>query len=198
MKERISQKIILYRIQDRIQKINNPNLSANTVHLDTSITHIRPRFHFVVPHDKQQLMERIQQLKAASAKKVIVRILDDHIMLDIPSDVVHYWSPQINFRMETDHGNPAQTVVHGLIGPRPAVWTLFMFIYFTIGIIGFVVGSFGVSHWMLGTFSPLVWAFPLAFLFMLTAYKAGKYGEQLGKEQIVILKQFVRDALMLD
>jgi hypothetical protein len=166
--------------------------------LDTSVTHIRPRFRFVVPCEKEILLRQLQELKLKSSKTVLVRMSDDHIILDIPNDAVHYWSPQINLRLDVDEEDASRTVVHGLIGPRPAVWTMFMFIYFSLGIVGFVIGSFGVSKWMLGEFSHLVWAFPLAVLFMLTAYKAGKYGEQLGKDQIEILKQFVRDALNLD
>lgn len=165
--------------------------------MDSSITHIRPRFRFVVPYKKEHIMERIETLMASSQKDVIGHIVDDHILLDIPPAEVHYWSPQLNFRLEEDFDNPEHTVVQGLIGPRPAVWTLFMFFYFSFGILGFFIGSFGVSKWMLGEFSHLVWAFPIALVFMLTAYKAGKIGEQLGADQIEILKQFVRDALYL-
>lgn len=166
--------------------------------MDTSITHIRPRFRFVVEQSKTDVKGRITDLMHASSDRVVGKVVDDHIILDIPEADVHYWSPQLNFRLEEDFENPKHTVVQGLIGPRPAVWTLFMFIYFSLGIAGFVIGTFGAARWMLGTFSPLVWAIPIAFLFMLTAYKAGKYGESLGADQIEILKQFVRDALDLN
>ena len=163
--------------------------------MDTSISHIRPRFRFEVPTPKAELLTRINRLIEESSDMIVGHVVDDHIILDIPQKDVHYWSPQLNFRLEIDDENPDQTIVQGLIGPRPAVWTMFMFVYFSLGITGFVIGSFGVSKWMLGTFSPLVWAFPIAVLFMLTAYKAGKFGEQLGADQIERLKQFVRDAL---
>lgn len=70
-----------------------------------------------------------------------------------------------------------------------------MFIYFSVGMAGFVISSYGISNWMLGTFSYTLFAFPLAILFMMTAYRAGKYGESLGSDQIELLKQFVRDAI---
>lgn len=44
-------------------------------------------------------------------------------------------------------------------------------------------------------FSWAVWSLPLAALFMLTAYQAGKFGERLGAEQLETLKQFVREAV---
>ncbi|MEL7220607.1 MAG: hypothetical protein AAGJ93_04760 [Bacteroidota bacterium] len=73
------------------------------------------------------------------------------------------------------------------------VWTMFVFFYFLIGVIGFFLSSYGISKWILDDYSPLIWAFSL--LIILTAYFAGKYGEQLGADQIEILKQFVRDAI---
>jgi hypothetical protein len=140
-------------------------------------------------------MARIGSLLKNSHKSITGNIVDNHVILDIVESEVHYWSPQLNFRLEESDENPKHTIVQGLIGPRPAVWTLFMFIYFSVGILGFFVASFGLCRWMLGEFSSLVWALPIAVLFMLTAYKAGKYGEQLGADQIELLKHFVREAL---
>lgn len=48
---------------------------------------------------------------------------------------------------------------------------------------------------MLNVYSHSIWAFPIAILFMLTAYAAGKHGESLGKDQVEILKQFVREVV---
>ena len=163
--------------------------------LDTSITHIRPRFEFTVPYSAEEVMARISELMTKHQDDVIGHIQDQHIILDIPSKSRHYWSPQLNFRVEADEEDSSQAIVRGLIGPRPAVWTMFMFIYFSIGGIGFFISAFGISHWMLGKFSPTVLALPIAALIMLTAYRAGKYGEKLGADQIEVLKQFVRDAL---
>ncbi|MBI1307178.1 MAG: hypothetical protein GC181_11300 [Bacteroidetes bacterium] len=127
--------------------------------------------------------------------QVVGKIVDNQIILDIPEKIRHYWSPQLNFRVEQDYDNPEHSVVRGLIGPRPGVWTMFMFIYFSIGVSGFILSVYGISHWMLGEHNIWVYALPVAALIMATAYKAGKYGESLGADQIEILKQFVRDAL---
>lgn len=126
------------------------------------------------------------------------KLVGNHIILDIIEEKSHYWSPHLNFRIEDDEYNEGQTIVAGLIGPKPAVWTMFMFFYFSIGIIGFIISCYGVPRLMLGEYTHTVWAFPISFLVMLTAYKAGKYGEKKGAEQVEILKQFIRDALKLN
>ncbi|MDX1409189.1 MAG: hypothetical protein R3330_13675 [Saprospiraceae bacterium] len=131
----------------------------------------------------------------SASQEVTGHIVDHHVIIDIPERHRHYWSPQLNFRIESDEEDHDSCVMKGMIGPRPAVWTLFMFIYFSIGAAGFFISAFGFSRWMLGEFSYLVLALPLAVLFMLTAYRAGKIGERLGAEQIELLKEFVRHAI---
>ncbi|TNE62322.1 MAG: hypothetical protein EP344_05065 [Bacteroidetes bacterium] len=143
------------------------------------------------------MLERIAQLLKQAPDHIYGRIVDNHIILDIVGEKAHYWSPQLNFRVEADEDDQNQAVIAGLIGPKPGVWTLFVFVYFSIGIIGFVISSYGVSNYILGRYSYTLLAFPIAILLMLTAYKAGKYGEQLGADQIEMLKDFVREAISM-
>jgi hypothetical protein len=140
-------------------------------------------------------MDKIQTMLTNTPEHMEGHLVDNHIILDIVGEEVHYWSPQLNFRIEPDEDDGTKSVVSGIIGPRPPVWTMFMFIYFSTGVIGFFISSYGVSKWILGEFSYTLLAFPMAILFMLTAYRAGKYGEQLGAEQIEMLKNFIREAI---
>ncbi|TRX52685.1 hypothetical protein FNH22_21700 [Fulvivirga sp. M361] len=152
----------------------------------------------MVPYSQEEMLERLRSLLESAPKNINGKLIDNHIVLNIAGNDVHYWSPQLNFRVEKHEQDPSHSVISGLIGPRPAVWTLFMFIYFSVGIVGFFISSFGLSKWLLGEYSHLLLAFPIAVLFMLTAYLTGRYGKKLAKDQIVILKQFVRDAVNLE
>lgn len=166
--------------------------------MDTTITHIRPRFRFTVPFKQEEVMVRISKLIVDAGDELNGKIHQNHVTLDIPDRLRHYWSPQLNFRIEQDYDNPEHTTIKGLIGPRPTVWTMFMFIYFSIGVIGFVLTIYGISQYLLGETTIWVYALPVTVVLMLTAYQTGKYGENLGKEQIEYLKQFVRDALEME
>jgi hypothetical protein len=143
-------------------------------------------------------MARVRQLLDGSPHHVNGKIIGDHIILDITGEDVHFWSPQLNFRVEENEEADSPTVIAGLIGPRPSTWTLFMFVYFSVGIAGFFITSYGISRYMVGEPSWAVWGLPVAALFMLTAYQAGKLGERLGAEQVEELKQFVREAVGRD
>jgi len=123
-------------------------------------------------------------------------IVDNHIILDITNEYQHYWSPQLNFRVEVDETNPEQSIVSGLIGPKPTVWTLFIFIYFIIGVGGLFASTVGVSRWLLGEYSIWLLTIPLTVVLMLSARAVGKYGEGLAEDQIEMLKDFVRQAVL--
>ena len=150
---------------------------------------IRPRFQFTIPHVSERVLDRIKQLLDDSPSSISGNMIDNHVILDIIEDV-HYWTPQLNFRVERSEEDPSQSVVSGLIGPRPSTWTLFMFFYFSIGVIGFFICSFGVAKILMGEYSNYILAFPITVLIMLTAYKAGKHGEKLAENQTEILRQF--------
>ncbi len=122
-------------------------------------------------------------------------IVDNHIILDITAEYQHYWSPQLNFRVEEDETHPEQSIVSGLIGPKPTVWTLFIFIYFIIGVGGLFASTVGVSKWLLGEYSIWLLTIPLTLVLMLSARAVGKYGERLATDQTEWMKQFVRSAI---
>ena len=128
------------------------------------------------------------------------KIIDDQVVLDIRDDLVHFWSPHMDFRVEdTEDSHRDHCTIQGMIGPRPSVWTLFMFFYFSIGLIGFGFTTHAISIWLMDkTISGYFWSLPLTILFMLTAYQAGKLGEKLGEDQVEILKDVVRKALQVE
>ena len=167
----------------------------NYATIDTSITHIRPRFKFTVSHSPEEVLARIRTLLEQTPPHITGKLIGHHIILDIVGEEVHYWSPQLNFRVEVEEFGDGQTVIAGLIGPRPNVWTLFMFVYFSVGVAGFFITSYGISRYMMGEYSHALWGLPLAALFMATAYQAGKFGERLGAEQVDYLKSFVSKAV---
>lgn len=126
------------------------------------------------------------------------KIVGHHIVLDIPVKERHYWSPQLNFRVEPFEDNERFSLVAGLVGPRPNVWTMFVFIYFIVGVLGFFISSYGLVEWMLGRWSNYLWGLPVTVLLLLTAYLTSKHGEQLAAEQTAQLKDFVRRAILFD
>ena len=163
--------------------------------MESNITHIRPRFDYLIslPHD--ELIKKLQENIQNSPDHISGQVVDNHIILDIVGDTQHFWSPHLNFRIEEDEDEPNKSRLVGHIGPRPTVWTLFVFIYFLIFVLGMIGSIVGMSDWMLGEKNILVWSFPVAAIFMVTAYWTSKIGQKLGTEQMEQLFEFLREAI---
>lgn len=159
--------------------------------MEKTIIQIRPRFKLRVSQSPEEVMDKIQLLLRETPDHIRAKMVSNHIILSIVGEELHYWSPQLNFRVEADENEEGKTIIAGLIGPRPPVWTLFMLVYFSVGVAGLGASTYGFSKYMLNEYSPFLWGLPLAIIFMLSAYKAGKFGESLGKDQVDLLKAFI-------
>ncbi len=159
---------------------------------------IRPRFRIEVSESQEVILARIRSLLKRAEYNFSARFSNEQIILDVARDAAHFWSPQLDFRASVHEDLPGHTVVAGLIGPRPAVWTMFIFFYFLIGVIGFGITTHGVSEWMLGEYNHYVWGLPVAIMIMLSSYFAGKLGERLGQDQIEQFKDFIAEVVRRD
>ena len=140
-------------------------------------------------------MKRFEHRFSQVPENLKGKIIDNHFTLDIIGPEAHFWSPHLGFRIEEDEEDKSKAVISGLIGPKPSVWTMFMFFYFAIGVLGFFLSAFAYSKITLGEKSALIWAFPVSIVFMLSAYLTSKFGERLGKEQIEEMKTFLNPTL---
>lgn len=163
-------------------------------HFDFEQLHIRPRFRFTVPYETNALISHLKEKFKSKTHPFPTTVVDSYFTLDVPHKLAHFWSPRVSFEIEVDEDDPKKSMVRGLIGPKPNVWTMFMFIYFTIGITGLFGSLYGLSKVTLGEASLFAWSFPVALLIMSTAYVASKSGEKIGSEQIELLKNFFRDS----
>ena len=161
----------------------------------SKLPRIRPRFAFPIKRSKEKALEIMSNALDNTDKRIEGVIIGNHVMLDVIKEDRHFWSPQMNFRFTIDEEEPKITKVKGIIGPRPATWTLFMFFYFLIGTIGFLLSSYGLSKWSLDEYSVTIWAFPISLVIMATAFITGKIGEKLGKTQTTLLSNFLYEAI---
>jgi len=164
----------------------------------SKLPRIRPRFEFAIKHSKEKALKIMSDALDNTNKRIEGVIIGNHVMLDVIKEDRNFWSPQMNFRFTIDDDEPSVTKVKGIIGPRPATWTLFMFFYFLIGTIGFLLSSYGLSKWSLEEYSITIWAFPILLVVMATAFIAGKIGEGLGKDQTRLLTSFLDESINLN
>ena len=88
---------------------------------------LRPRFKIDSDENKAELMNRFMGNLNSGDCKYCSKIVDNHIFIDVPPDQDHFWSPQLH--VEITEGETSLAIVKGLFGPKPQVWTLFMFLH---------------------------------------------------------------------
>jgi len=113
----------------------------------------------------------------------------------LPVGQQQYWSPRLTISMEeTDNG----TVLRGLYGPRPAVWTLFVFFYALIALAIMVIGTIGMSRISLDKSGVILWWIPILLATFLTLYLVSYFGQKWSRDQMVTLHEFLEKSTGLE
>lgn len=126
-------------------------------------------------------------------KGVAGSTLDHHAYLQIPNEDQHYWSPE--FHVTVEKQKDGGSLVRGVVGPKPKVWTMFMFFYSAVFVFLFLGLSMGVSQWVLDMDAPILWSIPVCIGLWIAILLAAKFGQFKGKEQMERLWQFLDEAI---
>lgn len=158
----------------------------------------RPRYKFFVPQAPEVILRAITtKANEQNPDRIIVRKAQDHMVLDIPNEDRHFWSPHMDLNVERDEALQS-TLVRCLIGPSPTVWTMFMFFYGLFGFVGFIGLMLGMSQWTLNKAPWGLWFVPLAMIGIGLMYYISYKGKALSRAEMMKLKTFIDDALGCD
>ena len=101
---------------------------------------------------------------------------------------MHYWSPEIQVRIEPDEFcDENTTLIKCLVGPRSAVWGLFAFFYAATALLSLFGGIYGLSKWHLGQESFYTWLLPIGVGCIALIFLLAKVGRMKGKSQMIHL-----------
>lgn len=147
---------------------------------------IRPRFKHYIKADKAEL-ERTISTALEQEKLFTYYHIPDHICIKIHPNERHIWSPQLDLSFDQDGEN---VIVRGLYGPNPTLWALFFFGYVIIGLLALFLGIWGLSVWMIGGDTSLLWAIPGLGLAAFLLYLFSQTGQKLGAQQLFDIHHF--------
>ncbi|MFY0625507.1 MAG: hypothetical protein JXR07_04390 [Reichenbachiella sp.] len=160
-----------------------------------SMKEIRPRFRIESSDKMDELIRKLKEGLENPAAPCQGKVIHGHATLSPLQSEQHYWSPQLGLSIEeTENG----TLLRGLYGPRPEVWTLFVLFYSVIGLAGLVVLIIGMSKLTLGKSADILWLVPILGTIFLTLFLVANRGKNLGKDQIKILHNFLEKCTGLD
>ena len=153
---------------------------------------LRPRFKIESKYSPEEIIQKIcTQIKDKEAP-CEGSIITNHVVLRLPDPDVHFWSPQLSIDVsEKINGS----IIKGLFGPSPNVWTMFMFFYMGIGIFGLFGLFYGLSQWTIGNTPYALWSLPIAILAELLIYLIAHSGKAKAKRQMNQLNTILQKVL---
>lgn len=155
---------------------------------------LKPRFVMEMQEEEASVLDKFKTQFAKEECKYCGKIVNHHVVIDVPKEEDHFWSPQLHLEVEKDKED--KTIVKGLFGPKPTVWTLFMFVHFAVAIAFFIFLVIAYSKWSLKgdyTFAMIMSITMVILWFVL--YAMGQLGKKKGYRQMLELDDFMKKVL---
>ena len=154
---------------------------------------LRPRFVLSSSKSQEKILKSFEETKNNNEHKFIVKIVDEHVFIDVSEKDSHFWSSQLHLEILQ---RESKTEIKGLFGPKPQVWTFFMFLHFIVG-----TAFLGAGVWAYVNHSldkslvvPVIMLVILPMIWVLL-YFVGRLGRDFGKKQIKKQRQFMMEIL---
>jgi len=156
---------------------------------------LKPRFKIEVDKSKDNVIKTFEQCIASKECNYLSKQSGEHFFLDVPKIEEHFWSPQLQIEIIEDKEHN-KTIVKGIIGPKPQIWTLFMFFHFAIALAFVIFFVMFYVKWSLNKDYQL-YKYMLLILPIVSVslYLIGQAGKIFAYKQMVALDDFLMKTL---
>jgi hypothetical protein len=152
---------------------------------------VRPRFLISTKESIESLELKLKDELKKQNYPCYGSVAYGYAVIKISKKMQHFWSPQLGITMEQEGD---ETIVRGLYGPKPSVWTMLMFFYSILGFCALILSMVGFTRMSLDKPAEILWWVPVCLLVILVIYFASVNGKRIGKEQLYILHHFFQSA----
>jgi hypothetical protein len=153
----------------------------------------RPRFKMFTHLTKEEYAENLKKYLADHKDEFAGNINKEVATIWVETEYDNYWKPRLSLRIEEEDDDIA---IRGVFGPSSAVWTFFMFLYFSFSIFWMTFFTmYYVAKQIKSAEFP--WALSASFvmlLFILLTYTAARFGQHKGKEEMLKLRKFAEES----
>jgi uncharacterized membrane protein len=153
---------------------------------------IRPKIYVETDLSVEEIHQRVKNYLSKADCRCKGQITKGYASLFPPEGEQHFWSPQLTITMQTEG---QITKIHGLYGPRPSVWTMFVFFYAAIAFALLIVSMIGLSYWSLNKPATILWLVPVLVLIFLSLYLVAYFGQKLGHKQMTNLHRALEQCI---
>jgi len=154
---------------------------------------LRPRFKLNLDRTNESALMAFENAKKQQ-KEFIVSRIDDHVFIKFPKQKQHFWSPQLH--LEINEVDEKSSLLHGLFGPNPTVWTFFMFLHFMVAGLFIAFSIWAYTNWALKSSYAIQVSLMLFMVVVWFAlYFAGSIGKASSKNEMLELQEFMNKVL---
>jgi hypothetical protein len=144
---------------------------------------------------KEEYAENLKKYLSEHRDEFSGNINKEVATICVETEYETYWKPRLSLRIETED---EKTSVRGVFGPSSAVWTFFMFLYFSFSILWMVFFSMYYVEKQIRS-QEYPWALTASFImlgFILLTYAAARFGQHKGKEEMHKLRKFAEESTL--
>jgi len=146
---------------------------------------MRPTFEIDFPIEPESAIDRLCSLLNDDDFPVTGRVAGTHLMLVIPPDRRHFWSPWLNIEVHSHATeSAANSKIQGRFSPNPSVWTGFMLGYISLLTLVFFACMFGIAQWMMDSPPAALKLIPLFVIIAAIMYWASLMGQKIARVQM--------------
>ncbi len=150
---------------------------------------LRPRFKLELNQNNDIILKSFELEKTLQSDFIVTRI-DDHVFIKFPKHKQHFWSPQLH--LEINEVDKNSCLLHGLFGPNPTVWTLFMFLHFMVAGLFITFGIWAYTNASLkSSYAIQVSLMLLMVVVWFVLYFGGRIGKASSKKEMHELNNFM-------
>ena len=154
---------------------------------------LKPRFKLRYSDPKEEIIEQFRLNLSGEKCPFPGKIVDHHIVIDVPESQENFWSPQLHVEVEEEEG---LTIVKGILGPKPKIWTFFIFLHFAVAVAFFVFFVIFYTNWSLEQdYSTALFMMILMPVIWILLYFGGQLGKKFGYGQMQDLHAFLIEVL---
>ncbi|PIF44727.1 hypothetical protein CLU96_1721 [Chryseobacterium sp. 52] len=153
----------------------------------------RPRFKMFTHLTKEEYAENLKKYLADHKDEFSGNINKEVATIWAETEYDNYWKPRLSLRIEVEDDDIA---IRGVFGPSSAVWTFFMFLYFSFSILWMTFFTmYYVAKQIKSAEFPWALSASFAMLFcILLTYAAARFGQHKGKDEMLKLRRFAEES----
>ena len=154
---------------------------------------LRPKFKIKIQRYHESILSDFENTKTIQSKFRVKRI-HNHIYIKFQKEKYHFWSPQL--RLKIIKINENTSILHGLFGPTPRIWLLFITSHFIIASFFILFTFWAYNNWTLKqSFAAQVCGSLLMILLWVTFYFAGSISKATNTSSMRLLYNFMSEII---